>query len=228
MILGDNTALTAFAELGQWILRFLDERAASGGDSTPDFVSSLLHGTVDGEPLSRDHQFQTFLLTLFGGLETTTGALAYAVRQIALRPELQTRLASEEALLDPAIEEFLRLEPPAPWFARTATRDAELAGQKIRAGDRVAMCLAGANRDPQAFERPDEVDIARAGNRHLAFGAGPHRCVGIHLARAEMRIALRTILARLHDIAIEPDAALDYRAHHARGLARLPIIYQAV
>jgi cytochrome P450 len=122
--------------------------------------------------------------------------LASAVDHLARDAALQRRLRTEPGLIPAAVEELLRLYAPNQGFARTATRDLEIRGRKIRSGEMAALVLPSANRDPEVFDDPEEFVLDRSPNPHLAFGHGPHKCAGVAVARAELRIALEELLAR--------------------------------
>ena len=124
-----------------------------------------------------------------------------------------------------AAEELLRLDSPFVFIARTATRDTELGGRRIAKGDKVLVSWASANRDDEAFACPASFDIDRATNRHLAFGAGPHRCAGSNLARMNLRIALEELLGRLHDVRLLDSARIEYHSVLNRSPHAVPITF---
>jgi cytochrome P450 family 142 subfamily A polypeptide 1 len=127
-------------------------------------------------------------------------------------------------LLPVAVEELLRWVSPVKNMARTVTRDVELRGQRLRQGDQVILFYPSANRDDDVFERPDELDIRRDPNPHLAFGFGTHFCLGAALARLELRVMFREILARLPDVALAEGAVLEYRpSNFVSGLESMPV-----
>ena len=143
---------------------------------------------------------------LFGGIETTEAMIANALLHLLQDPRRLALVRPDDALLDNAIEESLRLEPGAAVVDRYATRDTGLGPAEIRRGDLVTVSLAGANRDPAVFTEPDVFDVHRANSRlQLAFAHGPHYCLGAHLARLETRIALRTLLDRLPGLRLDPE-----------------------
>jgi cytochrome P450 len=143
---------------------------------------------------------------MFGGIETTEGMITNAVWHLLSNPDQLARVRAEPALLPNAIEESLRLEPAAATVDRYATRDLHLGGAWIRQGDLVSVSIAGANRDPAAFPRPDDFDVRRENTRqHVAFAHGPHVCLGMHLARIEAQIAVGRLLDRLPDLRLDPD-----------------------
>ena len=133
---------------------------------------------------------------MFGGIETTEGMILNALWFLLRDDEARAAVVADPALIEGAVEESLRLEPSAAVVDRYATRDVELAGSAVGAGDLVIVSLAGANRDPAAFADPDRFDLRRPdAKRHLAFAAGPHVCIGMDLARIEARVAVQTLLA---------------------------------
>ncbi|MFN0154617.1 MAG: cytochrome P450 [Gaiella sp.] len=144
---------------------------------------------------------------LFGGLETSEAATANAFAHLLRAPSAWARCTADRALLANAVDESLRLEPAAAQLDRYATRDLELGGVEIGAGDFVVLSLAAANRDPEVFAAPDVFDPVRANTRkHLAFAQGPHACLGVHLARLETLAALEAVRDRLPGIRLDPDA----------------------
>jgi cytochrome P450 len=143
---------------------------------------------------------------LFGGIETTEGMIGNALLALLEHPEAVAQVRAAPELVDAALEESLRLEPAAAAVDRYATADVTLDRAEIRAGELVRVSLSAANRDPAVFDRPDSYDLARPNvRRHLAFAAGPHVCLGVHLARLEARLALRGILERFPHVRLDPD-----------------------
>ena len=131
---------------------------------------------------------------------------------------------ADRSLLPSAIEEMLRWVAPVNVFRRTATRDTEIRGQTIREGEKIALFYASANRDEDVFEAPDTFDIARTPNDHLAFGIGPHFCLGANLARLEIRVMFEELLARLPDIELD-GAPERLRSYFINGIKRMPVRY---
>jgi cytochrome P450 len=151
---------------------------------------------------------------LFGGIETTEGMICNAVLQLLSHPDQLELVLAERELLPNAIEESLRLEPAAASIDRYATRDVELGGTGIEAGDLVTISIAGANRDPASFPEPDRFDVRRHNaGRHVAFAGGPHVCIGMHLARLETRTAVARLLERLPGLRLDAE-----RPRAPRGL----------
>jgi cytochrome P450 len=168
--------------------------------------SSLL-AEVGGR-LTEDEAISNAAVLLFGGIETTEGMIANAMLPLLSSPGELQAVRADHGLIAAAIEESLRLEPAAAVVDRYATRDAQLSGARIRAGDHVTVSIAGANRDPRVFRDPDTFQIRRPNaTRHLAFAYGPHFCLGAHLARLEARIAVETLLDRLTGLRLAPGAA---------------------
>lgn len=162
-----------------------------------DVLSMLAHArTADGALLG-DAQFLSYFWSLVtGAYDTTASTIAGGIVALSAFPAQRARLVAERSLLASAIEEMLRWETPVIYFRRTARADCEVGGQAIRKGQRVAMCYAAANRDPDVFAEPDVFDIGRTPNDHLAFGYGTHFCLGAHLARIELRILFEELFAR--------------------------------
>ncbi|MBI3268064.1 MAG: cytochrome P450 [Planctomycetes bacterium] len=188
----------------------------------PDLVSLLLDARFDGAPLpERDLLFYVRLL-LETGHETIANALAGAALAFARHPEERERLWREPGLRPRAVEEVLRFASPVVRFGRFVAADVELGGVPVRAGERVVLFFPSANRDEAAFPWPERFDVARAPNDHVAFGAGPHTCLGAHLVRLELSIVLEE-LARagvVVELAGEPEA---FRSGLNAGLKRLPV-----
>jgi cytochrome P450 len=167
-----------------------DAEAAAGPGQLTDAEASAGPG-----PLTEAETISNAAVLMFGGIETTEGMIANAMLHLLSHPGELELVRADPGLIPAAIEESLRLEPAAAVVDRYATRDAELGGARIRAGDQVTVSLAGANRDPRIFDSPDAFQIRRPdANRHLAFAHGPHFCLGAHLARLEARVAVTTLL----------------------------------
>lgn len=162
-----------------------------------DLASRLVHSEVDGERLTGAQFGQLWLLFVVAGNETTRHLLAGSLLALSARPEQQQRLAADPAGLPRAVDELLRYVSPVMQFRRTALVDTELAGQRIAAGDKVVLYFVSANRDEDVFHQPDRLDLGRSPNPHLAFGVGPHYCVGSHLAHLEAQVLLDTLRPHL-------------------------------
>jgi cytochrome P450 len=210
---------SAFGGMLAWIREFTIER--KGQPRRGDIVDAVLAADIDGRPISDDEVCGIIMLIILGGLETTSGALGQFVIRFAQQPEIPSLLRARPELIPTAIEELLRLDPPFIGIARTATRDTVVDGHTIKAGEKVVIYFASANRDDAEFEAPSAFDLERRANRHLSFGAGPHRCAGSNLARLNLRVAVEEIVRRMGDIRLQPGA--DVRFHNAFNRAPLTV-----
>lgn len=194
-------------------------RRAQPGD---DLVSELLLAEDAGERLTDDDVVYLSRLLFAAGVETTSSALAAAVALLVEQPELQARARLDPALVPLLVEESLRLHAPVQLTARMATEPVELAGQPIPAGARLLLLIGAANRDPSVFATPDRVSEPPHGGDHLAFGAGPHYCLGHALARMEIAAVVKSLLEQTSTI--EADGAPVIRPRLTlRGHERLPV-----
>jgi len=181
-----------------------------------------MHAEVEGSRLAPEEFNSFFLLLLVAGNETTRNLISGGLLGLIEHPEERARLAANAALLPTAVEEMLRWVTPVNLFQRTATRDVELDGQQIREGDTVVLFYASANRDEDAFRDAHRFDVGRTPNEHLAFGIGPHFCLGANLARLEIRIMFEELLRRLPDIELAgPVERL--RSNFINGIKRMPV-----
>lgn len=182
--------------------------AARRSDPTDDLTSYLVKTKVDGR-LLEDGEIAGLINTLLmAGLDTTVNTVASAIVELARRPDLRQQLASADENADiwkTAIEEFLRFTCPVQGFRRTVHQPAEVDGVQMSPGERVLILWASANRDPEAFDNPDEIDLGRKPNRHLSFGFGKHHCLGANLARQEIRIMLQHLLRRIPEFTVGDD-----------------------
>lgn len=173
-------------------------------------MTYLTQAEVDGEPLTDEVIIAICDLIMAGGFDTTTAATANALMHLHQNPEDRRRLDEDRTLLKPATEEFLRFFSPTQGLARTVTQDVEVAGQQLRAGDRLFLSWASANHDDTVFERPEDVVLDRRPNRHTAFGVGAHRCLGAPIARIEIEVMLDAVLTRLPYYRIDEERARRY------------------
>ena len=192
-----------------------------------DMLSHFLDAEVDGLRLTREEILDICFLFLIAGLDTVTDSLTCFYHTLAKRPDLRQRLVDDPAVIPAAVEELLRWETPVPGVARVATADTEINGCPVSAGDSVVVSLGSANTDDSAFVRAGDVDFDRAENRHLAFGGGIHRCLGSHLARRELRVALREWHLRIPAYHIPDDAELQW-APMLRQVEHLPLVFDEV
>jgi cytochrome P450 len=212
----------ASRQLVAYIETLIAERRA---EPTGDFLSTLIAAEIDGERLD-DNQICSFMTVVFGaGFETTADGLSVMLRWLAEHPEDLAQLAADPALIPTAVEEFLRHSAPIQIFGRNASHDLSLHGREIQAGDIVALGFGSANRDPSAFEKPDEMRFDRKPNKHLTFGAGPHLCAGAGVARMEMAVALEALTETGISLAPDPAGTPHWKTRgDRRGLASLPLI----
>jgi len=179
-----------------------------------DIISDLVTADIDGEKLTDEAIYAFLLLLLPAGAETTYRSSGNLLLLLLTHPDQLAAVEGDRTLVDRAIEEALRLEPPLLMIGRTATTDVELSGVTIPAGADVTVCLGSANHDEERWDDPDVFDIFRAPQQHLAFAFGPHMCLGLHLARLETKVVVNAVLDRLPGLRLDP-AADD---PHIRGM----------
>jgi cytochrome P450 len=189
-----------------------------------DLISMLIDADIDGRPPSLE-EIQNYGLLLFtAGLDTLVNTFTFGIFQLARQPELQERIQADRSLIPALIEEILRrygiAMPP-----RLVTRDTDFGGVHLKAGERVLMMLPAGNLDPRTFEDPLRFDIDREEVPHLTFNSGPHRCVGSHLARLELRMFFEEWFAQMPTVRLDPDAKPAYRAGLNLAIVRLPIVW---
>ena len=215
-------ALGAAAELYLYASALGEARR---GDPRDDIVSKLINAEIEGDKLTAE-EFELFILLLaVAGNETTRNATAHGVDALMDNPDQLAKLAANPELMPSAVEEILRWSSPVLYFRRTATRDVELRGKTIKAGDKVAMWFVSGNRDEEAFEDPFRFDIARTPNDHVAFGGGgAHFCLGANLAKMELRLIFEQLVTRLPDVrpAGEPERL---RSNFIGGIKHLPVTF---
>ncbi|MFZ5747604.1 MAG: cytochrome P450 [Pseudomonadota bacterium] len=197
--------------------------AARRADPREDLVSLLVAARIDGEPLSDREILGFCFLLAIAGNETTRNATSSAMLTLIEHREAMTTLIEQPAAMPAAVEELLRWVAPIVYMARTATRDLELAGQPVAAGEKVVMFYPSANRDEDAFADAARFDIARKPNRHFTFGHGRHACLGNDLARIELRAVLTEILRQFPGIALAgPVERL--RSNFVGGIKKMPVM----
>jgi hypothetical protein len=186
-------------------------------------INALLTAEIDGDRLSEEEVVANCIITMVGGQETTTNLIGSGVLALLRHPDQLARLRADPSLVPLAVEELLRYEPPTQHTARMAPEDIEMGGRLIKKRQAVMAVIGAANRDPERFHDPDGLDIARADNRHLAFGWGPHFCFGAPLARIEGQTAFAALLQRFSRIELEPGPLVWRQNLALRGLERLPV-----
>jgi len=187
----------------------ISDRIAQPRDPESDFLSRMLRADIAGDWLSREDLITVCLSLMVAGLDTTRSALGYAFQHLSTHPRDRARLAAEPESIPKIVEELVRLYSLILQSGRLVTRDIDFHGVPMKTGDIVWLGVASANRDPRKFAHPDEFAPDRADlGHHLGFGAGPHRCLGMHLARHELQIALREWHARIPDYRLDADIPL--------------------
>ncbi len=210
----------AVAYMGYARARIAERRA----EPADDLLSVLVHAEVDGHRLTEDQVIMDSLLLLIGGDETSRHVISGGIYQLLVEPERWAALRDDRSLIPTAVEEMLRWVSPIKNMARTATADVELAGQRIPAGEKVLLLYPSANRDEAVFPDPCTFDLKRTPNEHVAFGFGPHFCLGASLARLELRIVLEELLDRVPDLALVDDREPALRpANFVSGYEQLPV-----
>jgi cytochrome P450 len=207
----------------RYFLDLLEQRRRRPGD---DLMSLLLQGQAEGRLTAEEVCAQCTML-LGAGHITTMDQLGNTVLALLKNPEQLDRLRHDPALVRPAVEEGLRYDGTAQLLQRIARADLKLRGQMIREGDLLYLSLGAANRDPEVFIEPDRFDIGRADNRHLAFGAGRHLCLGMTLARRELEVSLGRLMQRMPRLRFDEQRPLRRRADSMvlRGLESLPVLF---
>jgi cytochrome P450 len=215
----------AVAKMFEYGAGVIAEKRARPGD---DLASKLLAAEVDGRRLEDAEFLLFFLLLVDAGGDTTRNLLAGGLLALMEHPDQLDWLTSDlDARLSLAREELLRWTSPVIYMRRTARKDAELGGVSIRAGDKVVMYFGAANRDPARFDRPETLNLSRAGPEHLAFGSGPHVCLGQHIARIEIDAMLREVLTRLGDFELAEEPVW-LASNFISGPKSMPLRFRAI
>jgi len=215
----------AFVEMFLYAQQLADARRAEPRD---DIASTLLAADVDGDELTAMDFNLFFLLLAVAGNETTRNAISHGMNAFLEHPEQFQLLREHPELLHSAVEEILRWASPVMYFRRNVTEDVEHKGHQLRAGDKVSLWYASANRDESVFDDPFRFDITRQPNRHLAFGGGgPHNCLGLNLARMEMRQFFGSLTRQVEHVE-EVDPPEFLRSNFIGGIKHLPVRFAPV
>ncbi|EUA10480.1 cytochrome P450 family protein [Mycobacterium kansasii 732] len=216
-------ALAAAPAMMHDVLEFAATRRADPHD---DLTSFLIQFEFDGRRLS-DEQLLTIIWNLIaGGVDTTTSQTALTLLHLGTHPQLRHQLIEKPDLYRTATDEFLRYFSVNQQLSRTVTRDVTVGGQQLRRNDRVVISWLAANHDEHEFDRPEAIVLDRTPNRHLAFGLGPHRCIGSHLARLMAEVMVRAVLDRIPDYRVDLDGVHQYRGNPSMtGLGKLPVVF---
>lgn len=207
--------------LGLYLYEQVQRRKTEPGD---DLISELVHTEHEGELLSDEIVLGIAALTLIAGVDTTWSAIGSSMWHLATHEADRRRLVAEPELMPTAVEELLRAYSPVT-MARVVTEDVEFQGCPMHAGDKVLLNFPAANRDPAVFERADEVVLDRQINRHLAFGAGIHRCAGSNLARMEVRVAIEEWLRQIPEFSVPEGAEVTWAGGQVRGPRSVPVVF---
>ena len=222
----DQELADAQALMGRMIEELLATAAERRRQPRHDILSRLVELEVDGGRHLGDDELIGVLWNLIGGgLDTTTSLTSLTLHHLEGHPELRRRLFEDPDLLGTATEEYLRYTTVNEYLTRTITRDVELCRQQLRRGDFLMLSWLSANFDEQVFEQPGEVVLDRSPNPHLAFGVGPHRCIGMHLARALFGVMMRQVLGRMPDYRVDRRATRFYRGGELAGVVTMPVTF---
>ena len=193
----------------------------------PGMIDALVRAEINGKTPPDMELLGVIALVIGGGFDTTTALTAHSLEWLSEHPAERERLSRErDALLDPATEEFLRFYTPAPGDGRTISADCEIAGTQFKEGERLWLSWAMSNRDPSVFPNPNEIDLARTGNRHHSFGLGIHRCIGSNVARMVFKRMLTDVLDRMPDFQCDPAGAVHYETIGViQGMKHLPATF---
>lgn len=208
-------------ELGQYFSEVVEDRKKN---PTDDLATLLANAQVDGEPISQMDQMSYFIITATAGHDTTAAVLGAGLHALLDHPDQLALWRDNPELDDQASKELMRWVSPVRHMVRTATEDMELRGKHIKAGDNLALWFPAANRDPQAFDRPNTLDITREPKKQLAFGYGQHMCLGMHLATLEVARFYRELLPRLQHIERLQEPSW-IQANFVGGLKSMPVRY---
>ena len=215
-----RTAQEAVRALASYFREIVTERRLHKGT---DLISLLIDIEEDGDVLDDEELYAQCVMLLFGGHETTRNLIGNGMYTLLKHPEALADLRRNPEIIRTAVEELLRYESPAQFVSRIAKEEMEIAGVPIQAGESVLFLIAAANRDPRKFDHPDQLDLRRLKNDHLAFGAGAHFCIGNLLARLEAQVAILKLIQRFPAMRLtvdHPDWALNFGL---RGLKSLPV-----
>ena len=215
----------AFIGAGMMLAELMNGLAAERRVTpTDDLLSALVNTSVDGEQLTPEELASFFILLAVAGNETTRTAISHGVANLGFNPD-QHRIWLDdiEGVMPTAVEEIVRYASPVVWMRRTLTRDFELSGFQLKAGEKIVLHYGSANRDEAVFTDPDRFDVRRDPNPHVGFGGpGPHFCLGAHLARREITLMMKELLTRLPglELAGEPE---QLRSSFVNGIKHLPV-----
>ncbi|MGH9208165.1 MAG: cytochrome P450, partial [Acidimicrobiales bacterium] len=215
--------IEAHQQFMEYTGQIIEDRRKSPHD---DLISTLVHAEIDGDKLTQEELLGESLLLLVGGNETTRNVISGSVEVLSRHPGERAVLREDPSRLPVAVEECLRWVTPIINMARTATRDVQVRGKTVRAGQQILLMYGSANRDEAAFDWPDRFNVGREPNPHVAFGFGAHFCLGNALARIEIKVVLEELLRRMPDIEVAPGFEV-WRTPSSfiRGITSLPVVF---
>lgn len=209
----EDGAVQAMRQIKAYFVDVLKERKADPKDADTDFLTYMLGAEVDGRPFNEEELLDTLMTLAFGSLDTTKTAMTWSTWHLATHPSDREWVARDPSIIPSAVEECLRAYPVVS-MARKVTRDVEFHGCPMKKDDMVLLTIQAATRDPEVFDDPESVNLDRSPNRHIAFGASEHRCLGSHLARAELQIAMEEWHRRIPVYRIAEGAQIEARGSH--------------
>jgi cytochrome P450 family 142 subfamily A polypeptide 1 len=219
-----DTAAQAAMEYAEYVTAVAEQRKRDQQDN--DLIGTLVHAEIDGDRLDDSSIIYESLLILIGGDETTRHVISGGMYELLRHPDQKAKLMADRSLLPGAVEEMLRWVSPIKNMARQMTRDVELHGQTLRQGQKLLLLYPSANRDERVFDQPEQFDIGRTPNDHMAFGFGSHFCLGNRLARMELNVMFDRLFERLPDLALAKDAEPPKRAaNFVSGYETMPVVF---
>jgi cytochrome P450 len=223
---GQMSGPVAQQAIGEVMGYFANLVAERFSDPQDDIISKATTWQIDGERLSQEDLLSFCLLMFQAGLDTVASQLTYGMYHLATHPADRARIVADPSLIPDANEELLRFYSIVT-PGRKIMQDTEVAGCPVKAGQMILLPISAANRDPAEFDRADEVVIDRSANHHIAFGAGPHRCLGSHLARLELNVAIEGWHRRIPDYRVDESIPIQEHAAGLIGLDNLPLTWNA-
>ena len=221
---GLTDQIDGFQSLERYVRDLVERRRGLPSDG--GFIDAIRTGEVDGRPVTEEELIGIIQLLIVGGDDTAVHTIGNILLELGRNPDLKDQLLGDPALMPAVIEESIRHMPPAVSIMRTVVEDVELGGQQLRAGDRVVLMWSSANRDEAVFDDADSFRVDRDNvKRHIAFGAGVHKCIGEWFARTIVTVAVQRLLNRRPEFVVPGDAAIDYRMGQSRGPACVPALF---
>jgi cytochrome P450 family 142 subfamily A polypeptide 1 len=219
-----DVAAVAAMEYAEYITAVAEQRRRDS--QSDDLIGTLVHAEIEGDRLDEPSIIYESLLILIGGDETTRHVISGGMYELLTHPEQYARLAGDRSLLPSAVEEMLRWVTPIKNMARQMTRDVEFQGEILHEGQKLLLLYPSANRDERVFDDPEQFDITRSPNDHMAFGFGSHFCLGNRLARMELSVMFDRLLDRLPDLALSDPAEPPKRAaNFVSGYENMPVVF---